>query len=380
MSSSTSPVEKLSEEEQRNSREIEMENLIERKDNDLEQGTPLVKPTGSSKGTESISQKLLRPVDEMCNVKVLMRTWGPRLEFVVRLMLVSTYFDDSFRMAMNFSNHIDQVSEYGYLTRWMVESGPGLAKLVAAFMLLIGLLTQLIGSVSLLVIFQPDIVTKMLIAWTIAQPVLYAQLSNIEFVAESFSLIGGLFMLRAHLVHEYARDGKGAMTQLLGRLLLPTMYLYYSGKYLHSVFILDETSNIGNYISSLSMFVVYTIMLIALVIGSMLVAAGLQSRIVAFLLALVNISFVFYQHPFFLYLYYKSGEWKVKDSIWLLDVALPKYASLSDFDMWQIYDLHKYYFFLGLSTSGALLLLVQLGPGQIAIQKDEKVLPVRAQD
>lgn len=74
MSSSTSPVEKLSEEEQRNSREIEMENLIERKDNDLEQGTPLVKPTGSSKGTESISQKLLRPVEEMCNVKVLMRT------------------------------------------------------------------------------------------------------------------------------------------------------------------------------------------------------------------------------------------------------------------------------------------------------------------
>ena len=245
----------------------------------------------------------------------------------------------------------------------------------------IGLLAQFIGSISLLALFQPDIVTKMLIGWTIVQLVLYAQLSNSEFVAESISLIGGLFMLRAHLVYEHTRSGTGAKTQLLGRLLLPAMYMYYSGKYLHSAFTLDETSGVGNFFSSLSMFVIYTAMLLALVIGCILVAAGLQSRIIALVLAIVNISFVFYQHPFFRFLYYEGGELKVKDNIWSLDVALPTDdTSVSDFDMWQIYDLHRYYFFLGLSTSGALLLLVQFGPGQIAVQKDEKMLPVRAQD
>lgn len=377
MISSETSVKKSFEREQ-NCKEIEMESLVDRKDNDLEQGIPLVKP--GAKNPESLPQKILQPLGERCNVKVLMRTWGPRLEFVVRLMLVSTFFDDSFRMAMNFPKHIKQVGENGYLTRWFVESAPDVAIFIAAVMLLSGLLTQFIGSISLLVNFQSDIMTKMLITWTIMQPVLYAQLSNSEFVAESMSLIGGLFMLRAHLVHEHKRNGIGAKTQLLGRLLLPTMYLYYSGKYLHSAFTLDETSSVGNYISSLSMFVVYTIMLLALVIGCMLVAAGLQSRIIALLLAFVNVSFAFYQHPFFLFLHFEGGEWKVKDNIWLLDVALPKGASLSDFDMWQIYDLHRYYFFLGLSTSSALLLLVQFGPGEIAIQKDEKMLPVRAQD
>lgn len=373
---SETSVEDSSEQGDQNCKEIEMKHLVE---NDLEQGVPFVKTSGAKK-SEGLSQKILQPLDQWCNVKLLMRTWGPRLEFVVRLMLVSTFFDDSFRMAMNLPDHIKQVGENGYLTRWFAEGSPELANFFAAFMLGIGLLAQFIGSVSLLALFQPDIVTKMLIGWTIMQPVLYAQLSNSEFVGESISLIGGLFMLRAHLVYEHTRSGTGAKTQLLGRLLLPTMYMYYSGKYLHSAFTLDETSGVGNYISSLSMFVIYTAMLLVLVIGCILVAAGLQSRIIALVLAIVNISFVFYQHPFFRFLYYEGGEWKVKDNIWLLDVALPTDTSVADFDIWQIYDLHRYYFFLGLSTSGALLLLVQFGPGQIAVQKDEKMLPVRAQD
>ena len=43
-------------------------------------------------------------------------------------------------------------------------------------------------------------------------------------------------------------------------------------------------------------------------------------------------------------------------------------------ESYHIFDLHRYYFFQGLSTSGALLLLAQFGPGEIAVQEDEVLL------
>ena len=51
-------------------------------------------------------------------------------------------------------------------------------------------------------------------------------------------------------------------------------------------------------------------------------------------------------------------------------------------ESYHIFDLHRYYFFQGLSTSGALLLLAQFGPGKIAVEENEVILPVmqRAQD
>ena len=50
-------------------------------------------------------------------------------------------------------------------------------------------------------------------------------------------------------------------------------------------------------------------------------------------------------------------------------------------DPWQVYDLHRYYFFLELSMSGTLLLMEQLDPGGVALQQDEKLLLVtRGQD
>ena len=43
-------------------------------------------------------------------------------------------------------------------------------------------------------------------------------------------------------------------------------------------------------------------------------------------------------------------------------------------DAWHLVDLHRYYFFQGLSTTGALLLLAQYGPGELAVQEDEVLL------
>eukprot|EP00592_Proboscia_alata_P023508 CAMPEP_0194412262 /NCGR_PEP_ID=MMETSP0176-20130528/10711_1 /TAXON_ID=216777 /ORGANISM="Proboscia alata, Strain PI-D3" /LENGTH=57 /DNA_ID=CAMNT_0039214909 /DNA_START=310 /DNA_END=480 /DNA_ORIENTATION=- len=53
------------------------------------------------------------------------------------------------------------------------------------------------------------------------------------------------------------------------------------------------------------------------------------------------------------------------------NVVLPTDVGLSNFEPEHIYDLYRYYFFLGLSTLGALLLPAQYGPGKIAAQKDE---------
>ena len=49
-------------------------------------------------------------------------------------------------------------------------------------------------------------------------------------------------------------------------------------------------------------------------------------------------------------------------------------VSQDDFEPWLVVDLHQFYFFQGLSTSGALLLLAQFGPGEIAVEEDEVLL------
>lgn len=361
---------------------IEMEYLVTPQ-NDLEQGNNARKKhvnvmTGVKK-QESFFQRLTCQISERRNVKMLKRVWGPRLEFAVRLMLISTFLDDSLRTVMNFSNLTKQLGEQGCLG-WM-PAPPGFVGFIAAIVLLIGLLSQSIGSICLVGLFETDISTKVLIGWTIAQPLLYGQLSNFEFVAESLSLIGGLLMLRAHLVFDEARPSSGALVQLLGRLLLPVMNLYYAGHFLLSSLELNETNSIFMFVSSLSMWVVKIALIVVIVMGASLVAFGLKSRVVALVLAVVNLVFVFHQHPFFRMISLNNGHWKYDvDYIAIPHATLAKDTTAIDLEPSQIYDLERYYFFLGLSNSGALLLLALLGPGEIAIQKEELILPLVAEE
>ena len=194
---------------------------------------------------EGLFLRCLKPLDELVSVKLLLRIWGPRFEFFVRLILVATFLDDSIRVARNFSEHTDQVVAAG---QPLADASPDLIRNAAAVVLGAGLLAQSLGSICLVALIQPDVATKALIGWAIVQPVLYAQLTNLEFVAESLSLIGGLLIMRAHLSEQAKRDGRRvplgggtlcvpadpdsapelaiARTQLLGRLLLPSVYLY----------------------------------------------------------------------------------------------------------------------------------------------------------
>lgn len=359
--------------------DIEMQHLLDQHGNHTGGKDVLIK--AGAKKAEGYFQRHMLSLDERWNIKMLMRAWKPRLEFVVRLMLVATFLDDSLHTAISFSEHTNQVGKDGCLN-WLATTSPELVAVLSTVALGIGLVAQSLGSFCLLALLQPDYATKALIGWAIAQPVLYGQLSNAEFVAESLSLVGGLLMLRVHLVPEQATYVTSAHTQLLGRLLLPTMYMHYAGLFLFSALTLDETTSLAMYVSSLSMFVVNIVVLVALAIGSMFVAAGLKSRLVALLLALVNIGYVCYQHPFLRFVRFENGKWKYDEDMTMPHIALPTDISPDDFYLRQIYDLHRYYFFLGLSTSGALLLLAQFGPGMIAVQEDEVLVPVaaRAQD
>lgn len=364
-----------------NDHEMELKHLVDAC-NDLEQGNTASGHAVRSGAKivaipEGLFRQLMLKLDESCNMKKLCRLMGPRFEFAVRLMLVSTFIDDSFRMVMHFSEHIKQIVEQGCL-KWLPDTP--FVFFIAALLLGFGLLAQSIGSFCLLARVQLDGATKALIAWVILQPVLYLQLFwNFGFLAESLSLIGGLLMLRANLVFDQAGYDVARM-QLIGRLPLPAMYLYSAGQFLFSAVTLDETNSIAAFILSLSMFLLSIAAIVGLVIGSMLVSVGLKSRFVALLLALINLAFIFYQYPFFRFIYLEGGKWKVKDDIPMPHVSLPEDVYPSDFDLWQIYDLYRYYFFLGLSNSGALMLLAQFGPGEIAVQKDEVIIPTRALD
>jgi len=264
---------------------------------------------------EGLFLRCLKPLDDIVSVKLLLRIWGPRFEFFVRLILVATFLDDSIRVATNFSEHTDQVVAAG---QPLAEASPHLIYYAAAVVLAAGLLAQSLGSLCLVALIQPDVATKALIGWAIVQPVLYAQLTNFEFVAESLSLVGGLLIMRAHLSEQAKRDGRRvpvgggtlcvpadpdsapelaiARTQLLGRLLLPSVYLYRALTLLGSLADAQYRKEL-----SYSMSAVDTAVAIGLVLGCALVAAGLKSRTIALSLSLLTLVLMLYLHPFFRY-------------------------------------------------------------------------------
>ena len=158
-----------------------------------------------ARGDEGLFLRCLKPIDERVSVKLLLRIWGPRFEFFVRLLLVATFLDDSFRAATHFSEHTKQIGEEGYLKPL---ASPDLVRAIATALLGVGLIAQSLGSLGLLALVRPDGAAKALVGWAVVQPVLYAQLANVEFVAESLSLIGGLLIMHAHLSKQAEHDDR----------------------------------------------------------------------------------------------------------------------------------------------------------------------------
>lgn len=334
----------------------------------------------SNQGTsndEGVVQKVVNKLDEKYNVKALKKVWKPRLELVIRGMLVATFAEDSYGTVMTFKGHMEQIRDSSSLSKNM----PGLIDVIACVALTVGICIQLVGSACLVTLNQVDLATKALMGWVVAQPILNAQLSNAEFMTESLTLLGGLFLLRAHLLRkEIDQEHLVSLQkqQLVGRLLLPAMYVHYAVEFLYSALTAKESDTYFQFLQDLSTMVLMIAALITMLMFSTLVAAGLKSRVVALLLALGNLVLVMFTHPFFLMVSRKDGEWKYDVSNYSLPrVALPDdYVLKVDELSHQFYEFHRYYFFLGLSSSAALLLLAQLGPGEMAIQTNEVLLPV----
>lgn len=316
----------------------------------------LVKPpSGSSSAPLGF---LLRPLEKRTNVKMLLRRWRPRLFLLSRLMLVSTFLDDSLRTVFNFSALASQISDVSSLDPF-----------VATLLLFLGLAVQLLGAVGLLVDRHPAPASLSLIAWTSLQPFLYGQQHNPTLLSEALTLVGGLLLLRAVLV-----PASSPRLRLLGRLLLPATYVWSAGSLGYRAFALEETGGLASYLGSLSAFAFRASALAALALGSGLVACGLRSRAVALVLALLAAGTAVIQHPFFLYTEAAGYQGDVP----IPDVALPEGTGAGDLTPGQLFDLHRYYFFLGISSAGAFLLLAQAGPGEHAVQKDEMLLPTKA--
>ena len=125
---------------------VEKQNLL-RGQNDLEGGN-FIKASGSTQ--KGPLARLSSSIDERTSLKKFKRVWGPRVERVIRLMLVATFLDDSLRTIMNFKQHVAQVGGEGSAFNIMF----------AGIFLAFGLSAQLFGSICLLVNRFPDLATK----------------------------------------------------------------------------------------------------------------------------------------------------------------------------------------------------------------------------
>ena len=358
----------------------------------LELGKPLVGNDGSSnksqsKATKNVSwyQRTMLAMDERYgNMNKLFQHWQPRVEFVVRILLVASFVEDAVRMLTNFENHVVQVAA-------ITLYNPTLATVAVG----VGLCVQSCGALAVIANFKIRAATLALIGWTLTQPFLYAQGTNLEFLAESMSLLGGLVLLHAH--HQLVPNDTKHITQFLGRLLLPSMYLYYGGMWMTSIlFDNEETGSYFQYFTSLSSVLVVVLLSVGLLCGAGLVAVGLKSRLVATLLAVINLLYTVEQHPYYTYAWRNAttGEWEY-DTIRMNPAAVVVTATTPGdginvdgvaedvvLDYTELYDVHKYYFYLGVSTTGAFLLLALFGPGHHALQRHEVLLPTvqRARD
>lgn len=301
------------------------------------------------------------PLLDRVPLKHVARAWAPRLALLSRALLCATFLDDALRLALQPPG-------------LMPVLGP-LPLGAAAFQPFVGLAVELFGSLCLILLFRPGRASLALAAWSLLQPFLFGQLSNALLVSESLSVVGGLLLVRARHVPT------SPYTQLLGRLLIPAPYVCGAGWLLASSLELSETTSLPSYLADLSVFFVSILAFLALLLGSALVALGLRSRKVALAAALANLAYAFRAHPFFLYASRSpGGGWEYSDAMPFPAVSLPFPLTPADVTPAAIYYLHRCYFFLAVSCTGALLVLAQAGPGEIAAQKDEAILPTRAQD
>jgi len=306
-------------------------------------------------------------IDGRINVKGVYR----RLQIAARLLIVGTFADVSLRVACDYTG---QVSTMGSV---------GLGKPLAYIMPVMFIVTQSVSVFLVVSERSPEVGCMTLLVWTGLHPFIYKQESNLEFLLESVTIMGGLMvLLSSERSNRKARErkllpsstvdpveiaeeaNKMDLLQLCGRVFISAVFLYYSGKMMH-----ERIQGISGNSQEDFMYGAFEgVLMVFLLLITGLLVAGMKSRWCALLLAGVMAISAVYKHPWFITMWSKSS--------YALDFVVG-YEDVQ-VDAWLYSDHQRYFFFQQLSTVGALLQLVVHGPGKYSMDESEGPVQVIA--
>ena len=224
-------------------------------------------------------------VDGHINVKGVYR----RLQVAARFLVVGTFADDSIRVTFDYSGQVLTMQSVGF----------GLA--IASILPAVFIMTQGVSVFLIVSEIAPEPGCLALLVWTGLHPFIYKQESNLEFLLESVTIMGGLMVLlsserqnrkakqRKEQPSQMIDPGETAeeankmnLLQLCGRICISAVFLYYGGKMMHERV---QSFSLGDENFFLAAFEGVLMVFLLLITGFLV--AGMKSRWCALLLALV---------------------------------------------------------------------------------------------
>ena len=294
-----------------------------------------------------------------------------RLQALAKVLVVTTFFEDALRVLLTFSVQQNSMRIAGWQSPLLHTGLPALSFVVQSAG---ALLTVMPGSSK-----RSELGCYVLLSWCLIHPIMYRQETNVEFVLETLTIMGGLLILLSHCmlvsagrataqglpakaVGSSATEGADASrahgVQAIGRVMIMSIFLYYAFQRVHgytqrvlaSVQTSDWTAPIAE-----------GAMIVALLYLSSLVIVGIKSRWVALLLAVGMFCSAVYMHPFWIYVF-STRTYRMEGV-----------AHMEGFevDAFTMGDHQRYFFFQTMSTVGALLLLMVHGPGKLSMDEQQ---------
>lgn len=243
------------------------------------------------------------------------------LPTVARACLVSTFFEDGIRMWTQWNEQ-----------REYMDISWGCGWFLATMFVIINLIGQLGGVVMVMLRFKVDIACGALFFIVVLQTIAYSILWDMQFLFRNLALVGALLLVLAESriegkslfpgVPSLGENKPKEYMQLVGRVLLVFMFL------------------------TLLRFDTSPMQILQNVVGSILmvlVTIGYKTKLSAFVLTL----WLFVLNVYF-------------NAFWTIDSRKP------------MRDFLKYDFFQTLSVIGGLLMVISLGPGGYALDKQKK--------
>ena len=305
-----------------------------------------------------------RAAIEWLDERVSLKSASAKVGTLARVLIVSTFIDDTIRIAFDYSGQVDSMKSVGF--------GSSASPILPVIFVLIqasGAGLTLAGPSTLWSVGAVE-----LILWSAAHPFLYAQQENTEFLVESVSIIGGLLILLSSSTRELqmtlpvagtdadadAHRRRMDRVQLAGRCCLSALFIYYALKAarerLTALFFHSDESALSGLVEGVLLGVLAPL--------TALLVMGMRSRGVAAVLAVAVALGAVYSHPWVYAAFFVPAEsqFRLNNVIGYEGVTVPAW----------IYASHqRYFFFQQISTAGALLMLVVQGPGRLAIEPDQ---------